>query len=222
MQQALNIWREFGVDKVALGLTNLANIAKKQGDYKTARSTYEEILEIFRSLGDVRGIASALGGLGDLAMAQEEYERARSYFEESLNRFRQIGDRWEFASVLRDLGNLSRRENDYSRAVKAYHEALGIFFDLGHQRGVARVLEHLACCAAAQARYERAVKLAGAAAVLREKLGTPLSATESDELDQNIQMAYDNLSDVEKADSWSEGRTMSLHRILEYAVSADQ
>jgi predicted ATPase/predicted Ser/Thr protein kinase len=222
MQQALGIWREFGADKIALALTNVANIAKKQGDYKTARSTYEEILEIFQSLGDVRGIASALSGLGDVAAAQKEYDRARSYFEESLKQLRQIGDRWEFASVLRDLGNLSRREKDYSSAAKAYREALGIFCELGHQRGVARVLEHLACCAVAQGHHDGALRLAGAAAALREKLGTPLSGVERDELDRSIQKACNNLPKIEKAKSWSEGCSMSLPQILEYALTAGQ
>lgn len=222
IQQALDIWKQFGADKVAMGLTNLAHIAKKQGDYETARSTQEKILDIFQSLGDVRGIASALSGLGDLAMEQKKYEPARSYFEESLERFRQIGDRWESATVLRDLGNLSRRQNDYTSASNAYREALEIFRDLGHQRGAARVLEYLASGGVSQGRYERALKLAGAAASLREKLGTPLSAAERDELDQQVRKARNALSEAEGENSWTEGRAMTLNQVVDYALAAEQ
>lgn len=124
--------------------------------------------------------------------------------------------------MLRDLGNLSRRERDYSGAAKAYREALGIFCELGHQRGVARVLEHLACYAVAQGHHDEALRLAGAAAALREKLGTPLSGVERDELDRSIQKACNNLPEIEQAKSWSEGGSMSLPQILEYALTAGQ
>ena len=155
-------------------------------------------------------------------MAEKDHIRARGYFEQSLKRFRQIGDRWESASVLRDLGHLASREEDYSRASHEYREALAIFGDLGHQRGVARVLEHMAGGAVAQDHYERALKLLSAAAALRAKLGTPLSDAERNELDRIIQKASTSLSDVDKVNSWSEGYTMNLQAILEYAQAAEQ
>jgi predicted ATPase len=222
MEEALGFWKEFGPEGVAVGLTNVANIAKKQGDHEAARRNYEKILEIFRSLGDVRGMASALNGLGDVAMAANESSRARNYYQESLERFRQNGDRWESASVLRDLGNLSRHEGDYSGASNFFREALGIFRDLGHQRGIARVVEHLACCAVFQSQPARAIKLAGAAATLRDRLGTPLSASERHELDQNLQNASQKISAALKADSWAEGRAMTLHQVLVYALAAEE
>src|SRR5262249_28874433 len=153
---------------------------------------------------------------------EKDHIRARGYFEESLKRFRQIGDRWESASVLRDLGHLAIREEDYARASQAYHEALAIFGDLGHQRGVARVLEHLASCALAQQQNERALKLLSAAAALREKLGTPFSDTERDELDRILKKASTGISAVDRVNSWSEGQTMSLQAVLEYAQAAEQ
>src|SRR5262249_59602116 len=101
----------------------------------------------------------------------------------------------------------------------AYGEALGMFRALGHRRGIARVLEYLACCAAGQAQPERALILAGAAAALREKLGTPLSAAERAELDQNLHRIRENLSASERADFWTRGRTSTLDEILEYALT---
>jgi len=164
-------------------------------------------------------MASALHGLGDVAKAEGDYPVARSYYLESLSLFRKIENRWEIASVQRDLASLSREQGDCAAATAGYMEALSMFRALGHRRGIARVLEYLACCAAEQARPERALKLAGAAAALREKLGTPLSAAELAELDQNLNRARENLTASEQADFWTRGHTSPLDEILEYALA---
>jgi tetratricopeptide (TPR) repeat protein len=222
LEEALLLWKELGTGRVMLGLTNVASIAKRQGDYVTARTTYEVVLEAFRSLGDVRGIASALNGLGEVAMAEGDYAGARRHYQESLAQFRQIDDRWEIAGALRDLGHLSRKEGDYASACAAYREALAMFRALGHRRGIARVLENLACCAAPQGRPEQALKLAGAAATLREKLGRPPSAVERKELDESLREARKNLTPVDQTNAWNEGRSMNLDEILEYTLAAEQ
>ena len=88
---------------MVLALSNLAHIAKSQGDYAMARTTYETALAAFRSSGDVRGIASALNGLGDVALAQGDYVGARRLYEESLSKFQQVEDDRGVAAVLRIL-----------------------------------------------------------------------------------------------------------------------
>jgi len=222
LEDALLLWKELGTGRVMLGLTNLAAIAKKQGDFVTARTTYEKILQALGSSGDVRGIAFALNGLGEVAMAEGHYAEARQYHQESLARFRQIDSRWDIASVLRDLGHLSRQEGDYRGAAAMYREALAIFQALRHRRGIARVLEHLACCAACQSRPERALKLAGAAAALREKLGTPLSAAERAELENSLRQARQQLSTAEQEGCWAEGWSNTADQNLAYALASEQ
>jgi len=41
IERALQLWKELGSNRFVLGLSNLANIAKKQGDYVIARTAYE-------------------------------------------------------------------------------------------------------------------------------------------------------------------------------------
>jgi len=166
-------------------------------------------------------MATALNGLGEVAMAQGNYAAARSYYLESLGLFSRIEDRWAIASVQRDLGNLSREQGDYANACAAYREALTLFRALAHRRGIARVLEHLACCAARQGRSECSVKLAGAAAALRDKLGTPLSASEQADLDQNLVLARERLAPFEQEESWANGRSAPLDEILDYALASE-
>jgi tetratricopeptide (TPR) repeat protein len=116
IERALVLWKELGSSKFVLGLSNLANIAKKQKDYAIARTAYETTLEAFRSAGDNRGMAVALNGLGDVAAAQDDFEKARRLYEESLMQFQQIGESWGIAAVLRDLGDLALRGGDHDGA----------------------------------------------------------------------------------------------------------
>src|SRR5262249_20085932 len=219
LDQALLLWTELGTGGVMLGLTNLATIAKKQGDYATARATYENILEACGRSGDAPRMASAFHGWEESAKEEGDYPRAERYYLDSLSFFQKIDNRGEIASVQRDLASLSREQGDYAVAATAYGEALAMFRALGHRRGIARVLEYLACCAAGQGQPERALILAGAAAALREKLGTPLSAAERAELDQNLQPIRENLTSSERAGFWTRGRTTPLDEILEYALA---
>lgn len=216
IERALLLWKELGSGSFVLGLSNLANIAKKQGDFAIARTAYEATLEAFRAAGDVRGAAVALNGLGDVAVAEGAMPDARRLYEDSLKKFQQIGDPWGVATVLRDLGDLARRGGDYPEAARFYKEALAIFHKLGYRRGMAVVLEHLAVCATHNARPDCALTLASAAAVMRENLGISLSPAQQQGLDQCINTACEKLAKVEQTRAWAEGRSMSADQILQY------
>ena len=216
IERALALWKELGSGRFVLGLSNLANIAKKQGDYAVARTAYEATLEAFRSARDFRGMAVALTGLGDVAAAQGDLTEARRLYEESLKEFQQIGDLWGVAGVLRDLGDLACRGHNHRHAAALYKDALAVFHKLGHQRGMAVVLEHLAACASYDNRPGCALKLAGAAAVMRENLGISLSPAEQEELDQTISRAREKLPEAEQTKAWAEGRAMTADQVLEF------
>jgi predicted ATPase len=216
IERALLLWKELGSGKFVLGLTNLANIARKQGDYAIARTAYEATLEAFRSAGDIRGTAVALNGLGDISAAQSAFSDARRLYDDSLSMFRQIGDLWGVAGVLRDLGDLACRSSDFPAAPEFYKEALAIFHTLGHRRGMAVVLEHLVVCATRNSRPESALKLASAAAAMRENLGISLSPAEQQEIDQYIRTACEKMSKDEQAIAWANGRSMSADELLQY------
>lgn len=220
IERALVLWKELGSSKFVLGLSNLANIAKKQGDYSIARTAYETTLEAFRSAGDNSGMAVALNGLGDVAAAQDDLQNARRLYEESLTQFQQIGDSWGIAGVLRDLGDLALRGGDYGRASSLYKEAVAIFHKLGHRRGMAVVLDQLAACASKSDRPDWALKLASAAAAMRENLGISVSTAEHEQLDQTIHTACQRLPKPEQSNAWAEGRSMTADQVLEFVLGS--
>jgi predicted ATPase/serine/threonine protein kinase len=220
IEQALVLWKELGSSRFVLGLSNLANIAKKQGDYAIARTAYETTLEAFRSAGDNSGMAVALNGLGDVAAAQDDFENARRLYEESLTQFQQVRDPWGVASVLRDLGDLAYRGGDHRRAQGLYKEAVAIFHKLGNRRGMAVMLEHLAACANNTDRPDWALKLASAAVAMRENLGISVSTAEHQRLDQTIHTACQRLPKPEQNNAWDEGHSMTADQVLEFVLGS--
>ena len=216
IERALVLWKELGSGRFVLGLSNLAYIAKQQGDYAVARTAYNATLEAFRSARDFRGMAFALTGLADVAAAQGELTEAGGLYEESLKEFQRIGDLWGVAGVLRDLGDLACRGHNHIHAAALYKDALAVFHKLGHRRGMAVVLEHLAACASYDNSPGGALKLAGAAAVMRENLGISLSPAEQEELDRTIGRAREKLPEAELKNAWAEGRAMTADRVLEF------
>ena len=217
-EESLLLCKELGSGAFIFVLHNLANIATKQGDYETARITYEMSLEAFRSTGDDRAIAVALNGLGDVAAGRGDHAGGRELYRQSLAKFRQIDDPWGVAAVLRDLGDLACGDGDPAGACSFYEEALSIFHKIGHRRGMALLLQRLAHCAVENAHPDRALTLAGAAAVLREKLGISLSPLERQELDRTLANARETLPAIDQDKAWSEGRAMSIDRLVEYAL----
>jgi tetratricopeptide (TPR) repeat protein len=205
---------------VARSLSNLANAAKVQRDYGTARSLHEETLSIFRDLGDGTGIAWALNHQADAAREQGDVGAARALYEKSLAAFQALGDRWGIAGTLGDLGNLARDHSDYSGARAFYEESLRIFQELEHKRGIARLLDCFAGCAAAEGKPERALHLAGAAAALREKLGAPLPRADQVRLERSLEPAREALPDRDGADIWMEGWAMPLENAIESALES--
>ena len=163
-------------------------------------------------------MAVALNGLGDVAVASGDHAGARELYKQSLAQFRQIEDLWGIAAVLRDLGDLAGRDRDPD-ACTFYKDALSIFHKTGHRRGMALLLQRLAHCAVQGGRPACSLTLAGAAAALREQLGISLSTTEQENLDRTLQAARVQLPAIEQNDSWSEGRSMTIDQLVEYALA---
>ncbi len=214
--ESLALWRELGdAPAVARALSNLANVSKLRGEYAQASDLYEECLSTFRALGDNSGLAWALNHQGDVASVRGDTAAARSLYERSLATFWKINDRWGIAGSLADLGNLARDQGDYSTADSLYRESLGVFQELEHKRGIARLLEAFASSASAQADPERALRLAGAAAALRQSIGTPLTAAEQAKLERALAPARSALSTSAGRTAWLEGWVMPVEKAVE-------
>ncbi len=221
-EEGLMLWREVGDQKaVARSLSNLASVVKLQGDYPRAYSLYAECLSIFRELGDRTGVAWSLNSQGDVARDQRDFAAAQTLYEKSLAIFHELNDRWGIAGSLSDLGNIAREQRDCHTAHSFYRESLKIFQELEHKRGIARLLEGFACSAAAQLQAERSLRLAGAAAALRQNIGTPLTPGEQAKLEAILDPVRQSLTNTAGTTAWLDGWAMPVEKAIEEVMMLD-
>jgi adenylate cyclase len=217
--ESLAIWRKMG-DKpnIATLLSNLGIVARYQGNYAVAHSLHEEGLTIRREVGDKLWIAVSLNNLGNVALDQGDYPTARSRLEEALALQREVGHREYIANALNNLGNVARAQGDYTEARSLYKESLTINRELGDQWQTAYLLEDMGCLATLEKQPERALRLLGAAEVVREAIGAPLSPAEHDKLRPMLEPARQALGETAAASAIAEGRAMSMEQAIDYAL----
>ena len=221
LERCVAIWRDEGdLADVARALSNLANVTKLQGEAARAASLYDECLAHFRKIGDVAGIAWTLNYQGDLAREGNDLTAARSFYEQSLAAFSLSRDGWGIASALSDLAGLSWDQGDNDEARRLYGESIQMFQNLGHKRGIARVLECLAANAAAQSNAVQSLHFAGAAAALRERLGTPLTPAEQHKLEKILEFARRTLGNAAGLTAWMEGWALPVEQAIQEALSS--
>jgi predicted ATPase/DNA-binding winged helix-turn-helix (wHTH) protein len=220
--QSVELWRALGDSpSTARALSNLADVLTLQGEYRSARSVHEESLAVFRALGDRPGIAWSLSHQADLAREEGDFHVAHALYAEAVEIFRELADQVGIATALADLGSLSRDEGHEEAAERLYEEALQLFRKLGQKLGIAKVLERLACCAVDRQQWSRTLKLAGAAAALRQTIGSRPPVRWKSTLDDTLQSARGALRDHIAEAAWMDGWTMPLEQSVEYALAQD-
>jgi predicted ATPase/DNA-binding SARP family transcriptional activator len=218
-REALAIWRELGDEHGLAVAQNVLGLALyDQGDYAGAHALFEESLTLRRALGDRHGVAYALGNLGLVAHVQGDLPVARALYEECLAILRELGDRGHVATALSNLASVAYDQGDYVAARRLYADGLTIWWELDARQGVAYALEGFAGVAVAEGQLERAVRLAGAAAALRQALGSPLAPADRDRLQDQLEHARRALDETAYDTAWSAGHHMALEDAVHQAL----
>jgi len=137
-------------------LSMAGNLARYQGDYRTARRLYEEGLSDGRSVHDLRQVSLSCRGLGGLAFEQGDYSTARGFAEEALSVARQSNDRYGIARSLNMIGDLARAQGEDAAARPLYEESIAICRQLDNNYAIANILTNLAAAEFGEGNYSAA------------------------------------------------------------------
>jgi non-specific serine/threonine protein kinase len=206
----------------AIALQNLAQLALVQEDYPTAYARSEASLAVARAAGDAWAVSLSLGRLGLVALRQGDLARAGRLAEEAVALRRQIGERYLLASSLDLVGQVAMAEGHNAEARAALRESLHLRRDQGDRAGIADTLESIAALAATEKQRERAVQLAGAAARIREEIGTQQYPMKRAMLDRWLVPVRQALGTETTTLAWEAGRDMAVEQALDLALAATE
>jgi tetratricopeptide (TPR) repeat protein len=201
----------------AKALNGAGTVATILCDYRAARAFLQESLEIWRELGDKRGMAIVLNNLAWIACHRGELAAAQSLLEESLAMSRERESQWGIASALCHLGHVALDKGDHARAQVCYHESLTRYQELGNKIGIAEALVGCGRLALAEDRHARAARLFAAAELLRTQAGAPMSVREQERFDREVAALRAALN-AEKFDAeYTAGKNMTEEQAVAYA-----
>jgi tetratricopeptide (TPR) repeat protein len=92
-----------------------------RADLDSYSSRCDEFLDIYRELGNQKGVGHGLTRVGEVAEWQGDLEKAHRCYDEALATSKQTADTGYIVVTLRNLGRLAIREADHARA-RAYLE----------------------------------------------------------------------------------------------------
>ena len=139
--------------------------------YSAARDSWQQALDIYRSINDRNGEAGALTNLGNVYRSLRQYPQAREAYTQALAIFQHLGDRDGEAIALTGLGIVYRSLGQYPQAIEAYSQALAIFQDLGDRDGEARALTGLGSVYDSLGQYPQAREAYSQALAIFQHLG---------------------------------------------------
>jgi tetratricopeptide (TPR) repeat protein len=117
-------------------LFGAGQLARIQGDYRSAYEFYRQSLAECATSGDKRQVALSSEGLGSVvAFLQGDLVAARALFKEGLLIGRELDDERVIATSLNNLGELERAEGNYGEARSLYEEALSLHAHKGDKEG---------------------------------------------------------------------------------------
>jgi predicted ATPase/DNA-binding CsgD family transcriptional regulator len=172
-EEALSIWRELGQDGkagAAYTLDLLGELSTEEGDYSHAPVLFQEAMDIYRELNDVRGISQIHMQFGWAAMRAGDYPHAQSHLEEFFHRAQQVGDATDLAYAFSGLGEVAVRQGQYERAIPLLEQGLALNREHGDRWGTGTLLGSLGWIALRQRDFKRMIERLGESLAVRMEI----------------------------------------------------
>jgi predicted ATPase/class 3 adenylate cyclase len=152
-------------------LNAVGTIMHESWDYITARQRLEESLQIWRELGDKKGMATVINNLGWIADQLGELNSAKELSQESLALHTVLGDKRGMAVAFNNLAWAAHIQSEFTLARSLQEKNLGLRQEIGDERGAAFATGWLGWIEGVQGNYEKAALLLESARAKLRELG---------------------------------------------------
>jgi len=187
------IWEELE-DRANVGrsLNYVAFASWLAGDFAKTFELCGGTLQLFRDRRDTEGVAWSLLNLAAASLYSNDLERAEERLDECLSWSRAGGYKEGIAWSLNLLGLVLRARGEAWRAETILQDSLRLHWELGDRWRSCSVLEALGG-------LRKDPRFIGAAALLRERLGTPVPPVERAQYDEDVRAVGSSPFDVTDA-----------------------
>lgn len=144
-----------------------------------ALSHFQDALDLNRSLGQTRGVASALSEIGKIQSGLGNMEESLESLTEAYDLRQEIGDRSGIGISLIDLGNLYFAWGRYDEAIRSYRDSLQVQRELGNAMDEALCLNNIGAVHIDRSEYGDALTNLTQALAIRETLDSPFELGET-------------------------------------------
>jgi tetratricopeptide (TPR) repeat protein len=191
------------------------------GDGPRALELQQESADLYRELGDERGLAVVLSNLGYRYVIAGDYELAALRCEEALDIARRRHDPTGLPLPLINLGLARLLQSRHADALACFRQGLQIAREVGHVVPKIYCLVGVAAVLATSGEAEQAARIAGAAQSAREATGISIEPFEREILDESIETAREALGEEAFAAAWTEGTDLGLEEAVDRALAPE-
>jgi len=170
-QQALSTCPPADETEKAAIIHNLAGIYADTGKIEQAIALYQQSLELFKQIGDVRGKAATLHCLANIYANTGKIEQAIDFYQQSLELKEQIGDVQGKAATLHQRANIYAKTGKIEQAIALYQQSLELKEQIGDVQGKAATLNQLGIIYANTGNIEQAIALYQQSLEINEQIG---------------------------------------------------
>lgn len=155
----------------ALGINNLGEIYKSEGDYARALELYQKALRIFNETDSKPGLVRYIySSIGEVMVLQENPDEAIEYLKKALKLDREYSDK---EGIIYESGLLSQaylQKKDYGQALRYAQEMESLSEQMNFNELLRQSYQYLASAYAGQRNYQKAFEYENQYARLSDQL----------------------------------------------------
>jgi predicted ATPase/DNA-binding CsgD family transcriptional regulator len=217
-EEALQLAEDLADDRLLVEVLQIRGIAAAEsGDLARARASYERILAMAPAAKTQ--IAGALNNLAVTEYSEGNHERAAALIRRAIEGFAAIPAHLGLCQALDTAVRIDFARGDIDRAWKCALEALGMSFSLGHLMVVASVLDGVAMLLIAESAAHQGLRVAGAAAALRERIGSESSPVWRRDRERWLIQGRQSIGETLAEQLLRQGGEMALESVLDLILN---
>jgi DNA-binding winged helix-turn-helix (wHTH) protein/tetratricopeptide (TPR) repeat protein len=166
-------------DNEARTLNDFAGVYYRKGDLARAERMWREAIPVFRTVGDVQGLAAASNNIGDVFLLRGDLDKAQPYLQQAIPNYQAVDDKSGVALVFNDMGDLLRRKGELQAAMTSYRQAKATAEEIDDKDTIAFVLTGIGDVLSDQGDFDGARKSYEQSLDLRTSSGATQGAAES-------------------------------------------